>query len=579
MSVSLTDVGNKTHDRWMPRSLLCLRGYTAQNFSADLIAGLTVGLVALPLAMAFGIASGVPPQAGIYTAVVAGFLISALGGSRVQIGGPTGAFVVIVAGIIVKFGISGLLMVTLMAGCLLVLMGLTGLGTAVKFIPRPVTIGFTNGIALLIASTQVKDFLGLTTPAVPSDFVGRMRVLLAHVGTADWPTLIVAVASLAVILLLPRFTKKVPGSIVALLLGTAVTAALHLHIATIGTKFGGIPTGLPPFAVPHFRADLILPLLPSALTVALLAAVESLLSAVVADGMIGDKHNSNLELVAQGIANLVSPLFGGIPATGAIARTATNIRAGAKTPVAGMVHALVLLLILLVAAPLARFIPLATLAAVLFVVAYNMGEWREIGTILRLSKADIAVWIVTFALTVLADLTVAVEVGIVLAALLYIYRVSQTTTVSTVTDEYIEDGRAHILQDKQVPSYVSILRIHGPFLFGTTDKLGEETANLSGLGEVVILRLRNMTAIDATGLHALEGLAGRLRASGRTLLLCGARDQPAKLLEQSASVNHFGRENILPNVDAALLRARQVGADFGGVGQEVAREYQEQAPV
>ena len=579
MSVPLNNSGNKTYDRWMPKSLLCLRGYTAQNFIADLIAGLTVGLVALPLAMAFGIASGVPPQAGIYTAVVAGFLVSALGGSRVQIGGPTGAFVVIVAGIIAKFGMSGLLMVTLMAGCLLVLMGMTGLGTAVKFIPRPVTIGFTNGIALLIASTQVNDFLGLTTPAVPSDFVGRMRVLLAHVGTADWPTLIVAVASLAVILLLPRFTKKVPGSIVALLLGTAVTAVLHLHVATIGTKFGGIPTGLPPFAVPHFRADLILPLLPSALTVALLAAVESLLSAVVADGMTGDKHNSNLELVAQGIANLVSPLFGGIPATGAIARTATNIRAGAKTPVAGMIHALVLLLILLVAAPLARFIPLATLAAVLFVVAYNMGEWREIGTILRLSKADIAVWIVTFALTVLADLTVAVEVGIVLAALLYIYRVSQTTTVSIVTDEYIEDGRAHILQDKQVPSYVSILRIHGPFLFGTTDKLGEETSDLSGLGEVVILRLRNMTAIDATGLHALEGLAGRLRASGRTLLLCGARDQPAKLLEQSAFVNHFGRENILLSVDAALLRARQVGEDFGGVGQEVAREHLEHAPV
>lgn len=570
---------DSTRDRWTPKSLLCLRGYTAQKFVADLVAGLTVGLVALPLAMAFGIASGVTPQAGIYTAVVAGFLISALGGSRVQIGGPTGAFVVIVAGIIAKFGVSGLLMVTLMAGVLLVLMGVTGLGTAVKFIPRPVTIGFTNGIALLIASTQIKDFLGLTTPTVPSEFLGRIKVLLAHVGTADWPTLIVAVTSLAVILLLPRFTKRVPGSIVALLLGTVVTAVLHLHVATIGTKFGGIPTGLPPFAIPHFRADLILPLLPSALTVALLAAVESLLSAVVADGMSGDRHNSNVELIAQGIANLVCPLFGGIPATGAIARTATNIRAGAKTPVAGIIHALVLLLILVVAAPLARFIPLATLAAVLFVVAYNMGEWREIGTILRLSKADIAVWLVTFALTVLADLTVAVEVGIVLAALLYIHRVSQTTTVSTVTDEYIESGRAHILQDKQVPSYVSILRIHGPFLFGTTDKLAEETADLDGLGQVVVLRLRNMTAIDATGLHALESLAGRLRASGRTLLLCGARDQPARLLEQSSFVEHFGRENILPHVDAALARAQEVAEGFGGVGLEVAREYEERAPV
>ena len=572
-------INGSARSRWMPKSLLCFQGYTAQTLVADLVAGLTVGLVALPLAMAFGIASGVPPQAGLYTAVVAGFLISALGGSRVQIGGPTGAFVVIVAAIIAKFGVSGLLMVTLMAGVLLVLMGITGLGAAVKFIPRPVTIGFTNGIALLIASTQIKDFLGLTTPPVPSEFLGRIKVLLEHVGTADWATVAVAVTSLAVILLLPRLTKRIPGSIVALLLGTVVTALFHLHVATIGTKFGGIPTGLPPFAVPHFRVDLILPLFPSALTVALLAAVESLLSAVVADGMSGDKHNSNVELIAQGIANLACPLFGGIPATGAIARTATNIRAGAKTPVAGMVHALVLLLILVVAAPLARFIPLATLAAVLFVVAYNMGEWREIGTILRLSPADIAVWLVTFALTVMADLTVAVEVGIVLAALLYIHRVSQTTTVSTVTDEYIENGRAHILQDKQVPPYVSILRIHGPFLFGTTDKLAEETADLGGLGQVVLLRLRNMTAIDATGLHALESLAAQLRASGRTLLLCGARDQPAKLLEQSSFVENLGRENILPHVDAALVRAGEVAEGFGGVGMEVAREYRARAPV
>ena len=571
MSSALTGGGK----RWTPKSILSLQGYTLQAFTADLIAGLTVGLVALPLAMAFAIASGVPPQTGIYTAVIAGFLISALGGSRFQIGGPTGAFVVIVAGIIAKFGLSGLLMVTLMAGAILVLMGVTGLGTAVKFIPRPVTIGFTNGIALLIASTQLKDFLGLSTSLVPSDFLGRMRVLLAHIGTVDWPTVMVAIASLAIILFLPRLTKRVPGSIVALLLGTIVTALFPLHIATIGTRFGGIPTGLPPFAFPHLRADLILPLLPSALTVALLAAVESLLSAVVADGMSGDKHNSNVELIAQGIANLACPFFGGIPATGAIARTATNIRAGAKTPIAGMVHAFVLLLILLVAAPLARYIPLATLAAVLFVVAYNMGEWREIGTILRLSKADIAVWLVTFTLTVLADLTVAVEVGIVLAALLYIYRVSQTTSVSTVTNKYIEDGRAHVLQDKVVPPYVSILRIHGPFLFGTTDKLAEETADLNGLGQIVILRLRNMTAIDATGLHALESLAGQLKASGRTLLLCGARDQPAKLLEQSAFVEHIGPDNILPHVDAALGRARELAEGFDGIGREIAEEFRE----
>jgi sulfate permease, SulP family len=566
-------------NRWMPKSILCLKNYTKQDLSSDLIAGLTVGLVALPLAMAFGIASGVTPQAGIYTAVVAGFLISALGGSRTQIGGPTGAFVVIVAGIIAKFGLSGLLMVTLMAGGFLVLMGVTGLGTAVKFIPRPVTIGFTNGIALLIASTQIKDFLGLMTPPVPSEFPERMRVLAEHVGTMHLPTMLVASVSLGVILLVPRLTKRVPGSIVALFLGTAATAALHLPVATIGSKFGGIPTGLPPFSAPHFQPELIVPLLPSALTVALLAAVESLLSAVVADGMSGDKHNSNVELIAQGVANLAVPFVGGIPATGAIARTATNIRSGGRTPVAGIVHALTLLLIILVAAPLARFIPLATLAAVLFVVAYNMGEWKEIGTILRLAKADKAVWLVTFALTVLADLTIAVEVGIVLAALLYIYRISQTTTVSTVTEEYIEHGRPHSLQDKAVPPYVSILRIHGPFLFGTTDKLSEETADLSGLAPVVVLRLRNMTALDATGLHALETLAERLRNSGRTLLLCGAREQPAKLLEQSEFVEHIGRENILPHVDAALIRAREVVEDFGGVGAEVSKEHQEHAPL
>ena len=568
-----------TPKKLIPKLLLCLKNYTAQDFTADLIAGLTVGLVALPLAMAFGIASGVTPQAGIYTAVVAGFIISALGGSRTQIGGPTGAFVVIVAGIIAKFGLSGLLMVTLMAGGILVLMGITGLGTAVKFIPRPVTIGFTNGIALLIASTQIKDFLGMKTPPVPSEFLGRMEMLGRHLATTHLPTVLLASASLAVILLMPRLTKKLPGSIVALLLGTVAAALLHLPVATIGSKFGGIPQGFPPFAIPAFRPDLIVPLLPSALTVALLAAVESLLSAVVADGMSGDKHNSNMELIAQGIANLVSPLFGGIPATGAIARTATNIRSGAKTPVAGIVHALTLLLILLVAAPLARFIPLATLAAVLFVVAYNMGEWKEIGTILKLSRADKAVWAVTFFLTVFADLTVAVEVGIGLAALLYIHRVAETTTVSTVTAEYIAGGRPHILQDKEVPSFVSILRIHGPFLFGTTDKLAEETADLTRFAPVVILRIRNMTAIDATGLHALEVFSDRLKKAGRTLLLCGARDQPAKLLKQSEFVGHIGRQNILPHVEAALLRAKEIAESFDGLGQEIAQDYATNAPV
>jgi sulfate permease, SulP family len=453
-------------------------------------------------------------------------------------------------------------------------MGLTGLGSAVKFIPRPVTIGFTNGIALLIASTQIKDFLGLRTADVPSAFIPRMAVLMAHLGTISWLAVTVSIATLATIVLLPRVTKRIPGSILAMLGCTVAVALLRLPLETIGTKFGGIPAGFPKLSIPAFQLSRVLPLFPSAMAVALLAAVESLLSAVVADSMSGTKHNSNVELVAQGIANLASPLFGGIPATGAIARTATNIRAGARSPFAGLIHAATLLTVLVIAAPLARYVPLATLAAVLFVVAYNMGEWREIGTILRLSNADIAVWATTFALTVLADLTVAVEIGMVLAALLYIYRISQTTTVVPVTEEYIRDGRAHVLQDKHLPSYVAILRIHGPFLFGTTEKLAEATADLNAFPAVVIVRLRNMTAIDATGLHALEVFANRLRKSGRTLLLCGARDQPARLLHKADFMEHVGRENILPHVDSALQRAREIGTAFGGVGQEMAEDFE-----
>jgi SulP family sulfate permease len=543
-----------------PKLFLCLRNYSQTDFTHDLTAGVTVGLVALPLAMAFAIASGVKPEAGIYTAVIAGFIISALGGSSVQIGGPTGAFVVIVAGIVARFGLSGLMMVTLMAGALLVIMGLTGLGRAVEFIPRPVTIGFTNGIAVLIASTQIKDFLGLNTGAgeVPSAFIARMKLLAASMGTLDLPTVAVAVASLALILLWPRVTKRIPGTIVALVAATVATQLFHLPVETIGTRFGGIPTGLPHIHIPEFRFDLIPMLAPSALTVALLGAIESLLSAVVGDNLSGGQHDSNTELVAQGLANLASPLFGGIPATGAIARTATNIRSGARTPVAGIVHAFTLLFILLVAAPLARFVPLATLAAVLLVVAYNMGEWREIGYIMRLARTAIAVWGVTFVLTVFADLTVAVEFGIVLAALLYIYRISETTTVSLVTDDYLQAGGPHVLQGKTIPDYVTIVRIHGPFLFGSTAKLVEATEDLNAFAPIVILRLRNMTALDVTGLHAIESFADRLHSSGREILICGARNQPATLIERSDLYEHVGKESVLPHVEAALARAQEI---------------------
>jgi SulP family sulfate permease len=560
--------------RWKPRLLESLPGYSRKSFFADIVAGLTVGLVALPLAMAFGIASGVTPQAGIYTAVVGGFIVSALGGSRIQIGGPTGAFVVIVAGIIARHGVDGLLMVTMMSGVILLVLGLTGLGNSVKFIPRPIVIGFTNGIALLIAATQIKDFFGLKVDKVPSEFFARMEALGAHMRTLDMATLALAIVSLAVILLIPKFAPRLPGSIVALIVSTGAVMLFHLPVATIGTSFGGIPSGLPSFHIPMFRSDLIVPLLPSALTVAILAAVESLLSAVVADSMIGDRHNSNAELVAQGIANLATPLVGGIPVTGAIARTATNFRSGARTPISGIVHSLTLLAILLVLAPLAKFVPLATLAAVLFVVAYNMSEWREIGGILRTEIADILVWLVTFVLTVVADLTVAVEIGMSLAALLYIYRVSQTTTVSIVTPEYVKEGQPHILQDKDLPAFVSILRIHGPFLFGTTDKLAEETADLSGFARVVILRLRNMTVIDATGLHAFEVLSDRLRKTGRNLILCGACDQPARIMTQADFVEHIGEKNLAANVQDALKRAREIDGGLAEPGEEAASDFE-----
>jgi SulP family sulfate permease len=543
---------------WWPRSIQCLRNYDRKTLFSDVIAGFTVGLVALPLGMAFAIASGLPPQAGLYCAIITGFLISALGGSKTQIGGPTGAFVVVVFGIVAQHGVSGLFMCTMMAGVLLILLGLTGMGSAVKFFPHPVILGFTNGIAVLIASTQVKDFLGLQAERIPGEFLTRMAWVGRHLDEFSWPATLLAAGSIVVILLCNRLLKPIPGTIVALVLGTVTVALLHLPVETIGSRFGGIPSGLPQLHIPKFRLDLVPTLFPAALTVALLGAIESLMSAVVADRMTDDRHNPNTELVAQGIANVASPLFGGLPATGAIARTGTSIRSGAKTPVAGMVHALTLLGIVLLGAPLARHIPIGVLAAILIVVAYNIGEWKEIRPLLRLTKADISVWAITFALTVFADLTIAVEVGMLLAALLYIRKVTQTTTVSEVTAEYIDDGRVHILQDKDIPDYASIIRIHGPFLFGTADKLEEAAGNLDRLPPIVILRLRNMTAIDATGLLALEDLADRLHASGRHLILCGAREQPARLMHQAEFERHIGRENICPHLQAALERAGQI---------------------
>ncbi|HTZ32302.1 MAG TPA: SulP family inorganic anion transporter [Methylomirabilota bacterium] len=552
---------NVVADAWLPKSVILLREYTVEKFVHDLIAGVTVGLVALPLAMAFAIASGVPPQAGIYCAIVTGFLISALGGSKTQIGGPTGAFVVVVLGIVARYGLDGLFTCTMLAGVLLVLMGVTGLGAMVRYFPRPVVVGFTNGIAILIASTQIRDFFGLTMDHVPGDFFHRMGAIAQNFHTMNWTATALGLTCLAVMIVCLRFFKKVPGAIVVCFGATAIVSVFHLPVETIGSRFGGIPSGLPHVVVPQLQPTLLLHLLSPAVTVAMLGAIESLFSAVVSDKMSGDKHNPNVELVAQGVANIFSPMFGGLPATGAIARTATNVRSGAKTPVAGMIHALTLLAVILFAAPLVKNVPLAALASILFMVAYNMGDWAEIPEILKLTKADIAVWLLTVSLTVFADLTLAVEVGMILAAFTFIRKISLTTTVSKVTDEYIEDGRVHILQDKDIPDYTAVYRIHGPFLFGVTDKIAAVTQNLDSLPPIVVIRLRNMTAIDATGIAALEELADILGRSGRSMIICGARPQPEALMREAGFDRHIGAENICPNINEALKRAAEIHQD------------------
>jgi SulP family sulfate permease len=541
-----------------PRLITCLRAYSWHTFAADALAGVTVGFVALPLAMAFAIASGLSPQSGLYCAIVAGGLISLFGGSRVQIGGPTGAFVVIVAGIATKYGADGLFMCTMLAGGILIALGVTGMGSAIRFIPRPVVVGFTNGIAVLIASTQIRDFFGLTMTSVPSEFLPRMRALLQAADTWSLMATALSAGGLLCIVVAARISRRIPGSIIVLVVATVAVVTLGLNVETIGSRFGGVPGGLPALRLPQFHLATLGALVMPAVTVAMLGAIESLMSATVADRLSGDRHDPNVELVAQGIANIASPLVGGLPATGAIARTATNVRSGAQTPVAGVIHALTLLLILLFAAPLARYIPLAVLSAILLFVAYNMGEWREIPELLRLTKTDVTVWIVTFALTVFTDLTIAVSVGMALAALLFIRRVVDTTTVSPVTDDYIREGHVHSLQTKPVPRYVKIFRIHGPFLFGTTDKLHVVYDHLDSLPEIVILRLRNMTALDATGLRAIEELAAAMQQSGRCLILCGAHHQPARLIARADFHRHVGDANICANLHDALERAAAV---------------------
>jgi sulfate permease, SulP family len=552
-----------------PKLFDTLKGYRARDFIPDLTAGVTVGIVALPLAMAFAIASGVKPEAGIFTAVIAGFIISALGGTKVCIGGPTGAFIVILYGIATKYGFDNLAICTIMAGALLFVMGLARMGAMIKFIPYPVTMGFTSGIAVLIFSTQIKDFFGLQVDQVPSEFIEKMKVLGEHFGTLQWPTTALAAASLAIILAWPKsWQRRVPGSIVALVLGTALVAfsqmtylgqpLFHLPVETIGSRFGGIPQGLPMPHLPVLSWEIIQHLFQPAMTIALLAAIESLLCAVVADGMIDDRHDSNQELMAQGLANIVCPLFGGIAATGAIARTATNVKSGGRTPVAGIVHAFTLLAIILVAAPLAKFIPLATLSAVLVNVALHMGEWHNFGRLPKWPASDAAVFLSAFVLTVVVDLTVAVEIGIVLAAVLFIKRVSETTQITAVDESTETEGSHHSLVGREIPDGVMVYRIFGAFFFGAVDKLESVLKREKQEPVVLILRMRKILAMDATGLNALEDLYERLHRKGKHLILSGPHTQPLFLMEKAGFLDRIGRDNVCPHVNAAIDRARVI---------------------
>jgi len=559
----------------LPKLATTLRGYTRRQFLADLTAGAIVGVVALPLAIAFAIASGVTPDRGLYTAIVAGFLISALGGSRVQIGGPTGAFVVIVYGIVQKHGLDGLAVATMMAGVILVAMGVARLGSAIKFIPHPVTTGFTSGIALIIFSGEIKDLLGLRMGPLPAEFFPRWSAYARALPTATPAAMGVAALALAIVVLWPRVNRKVPGPFVALVATTVLVRVLHLPVETIGTRFGRIPTSLPHPVLPHLTLEAMGGLVGPAFTIALLAAVESLLSAVVADGMIGSKHRSNMELVAQGVANFVTPLFGGIPATGAIARTATNVKSGGRTPVAGMAHAVTLLLIVLVFGSWAGYIPMATLAAILVVVAYHMSEWRTFRAELTAPRSDLVVLLATFGLTVAVDLTVAIEVGMVLAAFLFMRRMAEVTNVQAVTRELDDPAEDPYLSDpggvrrRQVPRGVEVYEINGPFFFGAAEQFRETIGTVTGKPKVLIVRMRNVPAMDSTGLHALAQIARRSRAEGTRLILADVHSQPMIALGRSHLLDELGEGNIMGSLDDALAAARE---HLGSAGRKSPHE-------
>ena len=551
-----------------PKLLSTLKNYSKENFMADLMAGVIVGIVALPLAIAFGIASGVSPEKGIITAIVAGFIISLLGGSKVQIGGPTGAFIVIIYGIIQDYGISGLTVATLLAGVLLILLGVFKLGAVIKFIPYPIIVGFTSGIALTIFTTQIADIFGLQFGGekVPGDFIGKWLLYFKHFDTVNWWNAVVSFVSVFIIAITPKFSKKIPGSLVAIVLVTVVVYLMKMYggitcIDTIGDRFT-IQSQLPDAVVPELNWEAIKNLFPVAITIAVLGSIESLLSAAVADGVIGDRHDSNTELIAQGVANVVAPIFGGIPATGAIARTMTNINNGGKTPIAGIIHAVVLLLILLLLMPLAQYIPMACLAGVLVIVSYNMSGWRTFKGLLKNPKSDVSVLLITFFLTVIFDLTVAIEWGLVLACVLFMRRVMETTEISVIKDEIdpnkesdLEVHEEHLI----IPKGVEVYEINGPYFFGIATKFEEMMANMGDRPKVRIVRMRKVPFIDSTGVHNLTNLCEMCHKDNIQVVLSGVNEKVHKVLEKTGFLYDLvGQDNICPNINIALERAKEI---------------------
>jgi SulP family sulfate permease len=542
-----------------PKLFDTLKNYNRQQFTKDVMAGLIVGLVALPLAIAFAIASGVSPEKGLYTAIIAGFIISALGGSRVQIGGPTGAFIVIVYGIVQSHGINGLIIATFMAGIILIIMGFARLGSVIKYIPHPLIIGFTSGIALIIFSSQVKDFLGLQMSAVPADFIDKWKSYIQYFHTINIDTVLIAVATAAIILLWPKVTHKVPGSLIAILVTTTLMQLLHLPIGTIGSKFGNIPSSLPKPAIPHLDFNTIRNLIRPAFTIALLGAIESLLSAVVSDGMIGGNHKSNMELIAQGVANMFSSIFGGIPATGAIARTATNVKNGGRTPVAGMIHAITLLLILLFFGKWAALIPMATLAGILVVVAYNMSEWKHFLTVLKGPRSDMAILLTTFLLTVLVDLTVAIEIGMILAVFLFMRNMIKISNVSALmgdTEGKDNENDKAPLENFTIPKNVEVYEITGPLFFGAAYKFKDAMRLIEKPPRVLIIRMRKVPIIDATGIKIIEEVYRESKQKGTKLILSEIDSiQIMEELKKSRLLFSIGKANVTDTFQAAIDRS------------------------